>query len=353
MSILDFFRRKEPEETRAFGTGYTSAVLSAREAYISGASGYAELTGTAQSCVSLWEHGTAAADVAGTELLDRRSLALVGRSLALRGEAVFLIDENRGLIPCSDWDMRTRLGKPTAYRLTIPEIGGGITQTALAAEVLHFRVGTDPGAPYFGQAPLRRARLSAGLLQMIENTLSTVYSRSAIGAKSMAIEGIGDEQFNKLKSDFAGGNRKGEVLLLAIDPSHSHPQPATIDPKDFTPDISRALLQESHAAARDAICMAFGVLPAMFSGNTTGPLIREAQRHLAQWTLQPIAELMAEEASEKLATPVSIDVMRPLQAFDAGGRARAAEGIVRLLAQAKEAGVDAETALKLVDWAAE
>lgn len=44
-------------------------------------------------------------------------------------------------------------------------------------------------------------------------------------------------------------------------------------------------------------------------------------------------------------------MMRPLQAFDAGGRARAAAGIVQALALVKEAGVDPDQALKLVDWA--
>ena len=43
--------------------------------------------------------------------------------------------------------------------------------------------------------------------------------------------------------------------------------------------------------------------------------------------------------------------MQPLQAFDAGGRARAAKAVVDLLAVAKEAGVNADDALKLVGWA--
>jgi len=41
---------------------------------------------------------------------------------------------------------------------------------------------------------------------------------------------------------------------------------------------------------------------------------------------------------------------RQLQAYDAGGRARALTAIVGALAAAKEAGVDPGTALKLVDW---
>lgn len=50
--------------------------------------------------------------------------------------------------------------------------------------------------------------------------------------------------------------------------------------------------------------------------------MREAQRHLAQWTLQPVARLIADEATAKIGGEVRIDAMCALQAFDAGGRAR-------------------------------
>ncbi len=110
---------------------------------------------------------------------------------------------------------------------------------------------------------------------------------------------------------------------------------------------------ETLAAARDAICGAFGVLPALMNPATTGPMVREAQRHLAGWTLQPIAALLAEEATAKLGGDVEIDLMRPLQAFDAGGRARALKSLVETMALAKESGIapaDIDVALKLVDW---
>lgn len=111
------FKRKVEAEKRASGSGFTAEIMAAREAYISGTRGIGELTATAQACVTLWEGGLGLADVEGTELLDRRSLMLAARSLALRGEALFLIRET-GLVPCSDWDLRTRNGRPTAYRRT-------------------------------------------------------------------------------------------------------------------------------------------------------------------------------------------------------------------------------------------
>ena len=65
-------------------SGFTAELMSARESYISGRRGIAELTGTAQMCVSLWENGFALADVDGTPLLTRRHMAMAGRALALR-----------------------------------------------------------------------------------------------------------------------------------------------------------------------------------------------------------------------------------------------------------------------------
>jgi hypothetical protein len=110
---------------------------------------------------------------------------------------------------------------------------------------------------------------------------------------------------------------------------------------------------ETLAAARDAVSQAFGVLPALWSGQAQGPLVREAQRHLAQWTLQPVAALIAQEATEKLGGAVTIDTMRPLQAYDSGGRARAMLAVVQALAQAKAGEVnqaDIDQAMKLVDF---
>ena len=150
--------------------------------------------------------------------------------------------------------------------------------------------------------------------------------------------------------------RRGKVLLResVIVTAAGGPAPqADWRPSAVSPDLSRSMTAETLAAAREAICSVFGVLPGLMNPATTGPIVREAQRHLAQWTLQPVAALVAQEASEKLGQDVNIDVMRPLQAFDAGGRARALATIVEALARAKEAGLspgDVGQALSLVDW---
>lgn len=342
-----------PLEKRASASGFTAEIIAARESYISGRRGIAELTATAQACISLWEGALALADVQGTTLLDRRSLALLARSVALRGEAVFLIRDT-GLVPCSDWDLATRDGIPRAYRVSISEAGGGTTQTALAAEVLHLRIGSDPAAPWLGTAPLKRASLTAGLLQAIETALAEVFEFAPLGSQIVPFPESPETDLETMGRDFRG--RRGRVLLresVAVTAAGGPAPASDWKPQDVTPDLQKAMTRETLAAAREAICGAFGVLPALFASNAQGPLVREAQRHLASWTLQPIAMLLAEEASKKLGGEIMIDVLRPVQAFDAGGRARALATIVQALAQAKEAGLapgDMNAALTLVNW---
>lgn len=334
-------------------SGFTAEIMAARAAHIAGRRGLAELTATVQSCASLWEGGFALADVDGASLLTSRVMALAGRALALRGEALFLIGDD-GLAPASDWDMTTRATKPIAYRLSLPDAGGGRTITALSAEVLHFRVGVDIASPWAGTAPLRRAPITAELLHAVEDALRETFANSPLGSQIVPFPEAPDTDLEKIGRSFRG--ERGKIVLResTVVTAAGGPTPQTDwRPSDLSPDLSRSMTRETLAAARDAICAAYGVLPGLLNPATTGPLIREAQRHLAQWALQPVAATMAEEASEKFGGAVRIDLLRPLHAWDAGGRARALAGYVGALTQAKEAGLsEAETAkaLALVDW---
>lgn len=353
MGILDIFRRKPEIETRASASGFTAEVLAMREAYISGRRGVAELTATVQTCISLWEHALMMAKVDGTDLLDRRTMALLARSLALRGEAAFKITEG-GLLPLADWELRTKGGQPVAYRASISEAGGASTETLLAGEVLHLRIGADIAAPWLGTAPLRRASLTAGLLQAVESALAEVFENAPIGSQIVPYPESPDTDMTSMGRSFRG--QRGRVLLRESVNVQAAGGPApTVDwrPSDVTPDLQKAMTRETLSAARDAVCSVFGVLPALFNGQAQGPLVREAQRHLATWTLQPLCELLAEEAAAKLGHPVEIDCMTPLQAFDAGGSARAFATLIEGLAKAKEAGLDPDAvagALAKLDW---
>ncbi|ARN80929.1 phage portal protein [Methylocystis bryophila] len=352
--MLDWFKRKIGLERRSYtSAGFTAEIVAARSQYLSGKSGLGELTATAQSCVSLWENGFALADVVGTDVLDRRKMALIGRALALRGEALFLIRDG-DLIPCSDWDLRTRDAEPVAYRLSIPEAGGGRTETALAAEVLHFRIGCNPATPYAGTAPLRRAMLTASMLDAIESALGEVFEYAPLGSQIIPFAEADDVKLEAMGRGFRG--RRGRVLLReSVNVSAAGGAAPSVDwrPVSTSPDLSSSQATEALGAARGAIYAAFGVLPSLFVDAAQGPLVREAQRHLAAWTLQPIGELIAEEASEKLGGEVKLDLLRPTQAFDSGGAARALGALVTAMAAAKEAGLPPEAlagAFQKLDW---
>lgn len=338
-------KRQQPIEKRATASGFTSELIAARESYISGRRGLAELTGAVQSCVSLWEAGLSISEVKGSEFLRPSDLAMIGRALGLRGEYVGLIASDR-LLPASDWDVRTQDGVPVAYRLSISEAGGGRTLTALAPEVLHIRIGADAPTPWAGQAPLRRASITAGLLHALEDALRDTFENAPLGSKIVPLPENPDTDNERLSRGFRG--KRGRMLLReSVNVTAAGgPTPQTDwRPAELSPDLQRSMTDETLSAARQSIYSVYGILPALFDAKTTGPLVREAQRHLAQWILQPICELIGEEASEKLGGAVDLDCISPLQAFDHGGRARAFAQMIEALANAKAAGLTpAETA---------
>lgn len=344
--------QKQKLEKRASASGFTAEIIAARESFISGRRGIGELTATAQSCISLWESGLSIADVTGTEFLRPSDLSMIARALALRGEYVGLIASDR-LLPASDWDIRTQDGVPVAYRLSISEADGGRTLTVLAPEVLHIRIGVDVAAPWAGQAPLRRASLTAGLLHAVEDALREIFENAPMGSQVLPFPESAETDNERLSRGFRG--RRGSVLLReSVNVTAAGgPTPQTDwKPCGLSPDLSKSMTAETLAANRESICAVYGVLPALFHRQTTGPLVREAQRHLAQWVLQPIAETIVEEASEKLGGAIDLDCISPLQAFDHGGRARAFGAMIDALAAAKAAGLSpAETAfaLKFID----
>ncbi|QFG37552.1 phage portal protein BeeE [Paracoccus pantotrophus] len=350
--MFNLFKRKaEPApETRSVQDGFTGQVMALRENWIAGQTGLADLTATVQAAVGLWEGALAASDVQGTDLLTRAVMAQAARSLALRGESLWYISDN-GLQPVSDYDFSTANGKIKAYRLTIPDAGGGRSVTALASEVLHFKIGVDSSAPWTGTSPLRRAKLTAEMLHVLETALSETYANAPLGSSVVPFPESTGTDLETLARGFKG--RRGRVLLresVNVAAQGSVAPNGDWRPQGLTPNLEASMATQNWKAARDSVLTAFGILPGGFDAATTGPMVREVQRHLAGWTLQPMAMLMAEEASEKLGGKVEIDVMRPVQAYDVSGRARAMATLVQGLAQAKEAGIDPDAALRLVNW---
>ncbi|RRD41125.1 phage portal protein [Comamonadaceae bacterium OH3737_COT-264] len=334
--MFDWFRRTKPEQrSQAIGSSYTALAMLAHAEAITDAG--ADLSGVVAGCANLWANGLSMATT-DSQWLTPEVLASMGRQLATEGNSVWYISPD-GLVPVSDYDLTTSAGKPRAYRLSVPEIHGGTNITALAGEVLHIRIGADARSPWQGVAPLRRASISAGLLNATEVALAEVFRDAPIGSKVLGMPETSAGANSKLAHSFKG--KHGRVLVRDSSTVYAGAQGAPDDwrPADMTPNLRDSMALESLKAAREAVLHVYGVLPVLMSDAAAGPVIREAQRHLATWTLAPIAKLIAHEVQAKTGEAVSLDVFVGLGAYDAGGAARAMATIVDALAAAKAAGL--------------
>lgn len=336
--MFDWFKRKTAVEARSIDSegGYTAMALMARAEAITGAG--ADLSGVVAGCVSLWSNGLSMA-VTDSELLTPEVLASMGRQLATEGNSVWHITP-MGLVPVSEYSLTTVDGKPKGYRLTIPDIRGSSQITALAGEVLHIRIGTDVRAPWQGIAPLQRAQISAGLLNATEVALAEVFRDAPIGSKVLGMPETSAGANSKLAASFRG--KRGRVLVRDSSTVYAgaQGQPDDWRPADLTPNLRDSMALESLKTARDAILHVYGVLPALVNDQAAGPVVREAQRHLATWTLAPIANLIKHELKAKTGEEANLDVFVGLGAFDVGGAARAMSTIISALAEAKAAGLE-------------
>ena len=276
-----------------------------------------------------------------------RRLGLIGRSLATRGQAVFLIDTsgaNIELVPATDWDVTTRGGEPVAYRLQIPEAGGGHQVTALAAEVVDVRINADVTTPWHGVSPLRKSSLTADVLAAIECGMGEVMA-GTWGSQVLPTPELQEEQRTQLEDKLGG--RRGGLTPVESTRVNASGGPMPVNdwvPSNLTPDLRGLELGQHWEAVRSTILAAFGVPPILFSSLAQNAALREGQRHAVLWTMAPIAKLASAELAAKLDDPdFKLDLITPLAAADSAGRARAVNVLT-------SSSMSLNDALELVGW---
>gem|GEM_PF-4917101 len=120
--------------------------------------------------------------------------------------------------------------------------------------------------------------------------MGDVYRDAPLGSQIVPLPEGSSEDMAAMRSAFRG--RRGATLVIE---GVAQSTAAGMDPKlgqrpeGLSPDLQRAMTTETLQAARDAILGVYGVLPGLLNRAAAGPVIREAQRHLAQLVLQPIA----------------------------------------------------------------
>ena len=138
----------ERRETRS----YADAVLNQLIDQAGGDTVDARQIAALEACLGLWGRAFASADVSptnvATDALTPNVMQLIGRQLLLRGEAVFEIEVERGLVqlrPASIWSVSGGVDpRDWTYGVTVQGPSETVTRKLQASRVVHVMYGVDP-----------------------------------------------------------------------------------------------------------------------------------------------------------------------------------------------------------------
>ena len=295
-------------------------------------------TGAMEACSGLVGRCFAAAKVEGPPMaqaaLTPSVLTLIGRQLLRTGAYLGVIDVRDGrlqLLPAASWDVRGGYSPETwAYRVTLIGPDSQATLDPVAAEgVVHVLYSVEPGRPWLGQGPLQQATIAGRLSAEVGQALADEAAGPRGSLLPIPVDGE-DPTVSGLKADIR--KLKGNVALVESTAGSWATDAATQAPKGdwrvtrLGADPPAGLVSLSERAFAE-VAAACGVPVALFDSRSDGTARREGFRQFLHGTLQPLAGVIEAEASEKLETPVKVD-LAPLFAADLSGRARAFQSLV-------------------------
>ena len=306
----------------------TDAIVSALISQAGGSSvpPSVEALGAVEAAAGLWSRAFASATVepqtTTTSSLTPSVLAAIGRGLAVRGEAVFALDVDGGVIlsQASSWKVAGGTRPETwRYAVELPLPSGKVAKRTLPAEsVLHVRYATRPGAPWAGISPLGMADETRALATWIERRLA----EEASTATSYVLPLPEAADVDALKADIKSG--RGRLHIVDTTSTGWGDGTAAAPQRDWKSNRLGADPPDSLGKLRsDVKADIFGVYGIPSSIHGTGGSARESYRQFLSSTIQPLAKLVIEELSVKLDTPTLALDFTELRAADIAGRARA------------------------------
>lgn len=266
------------------------------------------------------------------------TLALVGRALVRRGEAV-LAPVGDVLLPAHSWTVEGGPSPGTwTYDLSLSGPSTSVEVTMRGPELLHFTWATEPGRPWAGVGPLAGASLTAEVLAESEGHLrdESKAPRGTVFPQTEDNETALRNLTDKLKG-LAGG-------IALVQSTRSQASTMGAAPlKDWEPQRygfnAPATLEAARTRAGRDVLAACGV-PVEMVEVADGTGQREAYRRFLHTTLEPIGRRIASEIRAKHDAPGFALDFRPLFASDLAGRARAFQSLV-------QGGMDVTEALAL------
>jgi len=320
----------QARETRQ-AAPYSDAVIAALLETADGDTVEAAQVAAVEACAGLWGRGLASAEVTpttpATAAVTATALELAGRSLLVRGEAVYLVQvaaTGAYLQPACDWDV-TGGADPASwlYSLTLAGPSTTTVRTVPAAAVVHVRYAPPAAEPWKGIGPLARIGITKGMLANLERRLQQDVA-TGVGYV-LPVPKVDDA----LQRDIRG--LAGKLTLVETTAGGWEGGAGNAPRSDYEPQRIGANPPESLETLREGaarhVFAACGVHPAQLIASD-GTAMRESFRQFLHSTLKPVGRLVRDELRLKLNTPQLALAFDELGAADLTGRARAFQGLV-------------------------
>lgn len=286
------------------------------------------VTGAVEVCAGLWGRTLAAAKVEGTAALPARIRHRIGRDLIRRGESGLQVRMDGGRVmldPASAWEVL----EGWRYRLDFQVPPGKLVQrTVPRAGVVHFEWNQDPREQWCGLGPLDSAPKLRKLVARVEDKLAQDLATPVAHLVPITADG-GDSSVATLRSDI-GGAEGGAVTVETTAEGWDDPKAAPRHDRRaerLVPSIPDSLLKAQKQIA-STVFQACGILDSLAAASDSdGTQLRKDYRRFIMASVEPVASMIEETASEALDTDESLD-FSGLWAHDLQGQAAAFQKLV-------------------------
>ncbi|MYL11553.1 MAG: phage portal protein [Cenarchaeum sp. SB0669_bin_11] len=302
--------------------GYTDLALADAWARAT-AGGLADATLAYAAAVNQWASAFRALAVEGDRwgAITPALLASMGERLARRGEFL-AVRATRGprvmLRLAAGWDVQGG-PDPAGWRYQVDVAGPSATEVGriAAAGVVHVIALPDPSMPCRGMPLYRSSPAGAALWRKLEAALD---DEATYPNKKLLLADASQPQIDELRESVRSAGPGLSVVASSetYSAGFSSRRPGLLP---YRPEPSTALL-EARRDLRNEIFAGLGVPPDLMLPGQQGAAQREAYRRFSNLTIQPVANLAAQELSAKLGAAITLNA-QPLAAADMAGKARA------------------------------
>ena len=343
-------RQETPVEKRQ---GYTDLVLEALISNATNGSGKDPLQSSAVEIASgYWSRAFASATANIEGYFNADNLAWIGRKLVRNGQATLYIDvDTQTLIPVVVTNISGN-ASPSSWVYEIDMVGpsGTDNRSVSGSSIIHVKYAYNEQAPWRGISPLDYAVQSGQLHGALERALEWEATAPVGYIIPVPESGTANEDNTDpsalLRQQLT--NLNGRVATVETtqggygEGSTSRPQ-ADWQPRRLGANPPDVLIDLRYAST-SSLLAAMGVPPTLIgissrTSTVAGSANREAWRHFLHGTIQPMSNILAQEASIKLGKEIEFNFEK-LFASDIQGRARSFNSMV-------QGGMDLERAANL------